>query len=151
MTSPDAAGAPTPGAPDPRSRNAVRRVVLVVLVLVALGGLVVAGQRTVRNGGADDVTISGGDGAVEALIPGREAETLSQTEIGIDLAPGWTGELSLNGEPITDVQRVDALNQLLYRPPDGLESGRNCVTARIWRSSESSDSGRDVRWCFEVT
>ena len=130
--------------------DTLRRVVLTLLVLLALAGLVVAGQRTVRNGGADDVTISGGDNAVEALIPGREAETLSQSEVGIDLADGWTGDLLLNGEAV-DAQRVDALNQLLYRPPEGLDSGRNCVTAVIWSSSESRDSSRDVDWCFEVT
>ena len=130
--------------------DTLRRVVLTLLVLLALAGLVVAGQRTVRNGGADDVTISGGDNAVEALIPGREAETLSQSEVGSDLADGWTGDLLLNGEAV-DAQRVDALNQLLYRPPEGLDSGRNCVTAVIWRSSESRDSSRDVDWCFEVT
>jgi hypothetical protein len=130
--------------------DTLRRVVLTLLVLLALAGLVVAGQRTVRNGGADDVTISGGDNAVEALIPGREAETLSQSEVGIDLADGWTGDLLLNGEAV-DAQRVDALNQLLYRPPEGLDSGRNCVTAVIWRSSESRESSRDVDWCFEVT
>ncbi len=123
---------------------------LTLLVLACLVGLVVAGQRTVRNGGADDVAITGGDDAVEALIPGRDAETLSQTEVGIDLADGWTGTLSLNGEEV-DAQRVDALNQLLYRPPEGLDSGRNCVTAAIYRSSESPESARDVTWCFEVT
>ncbi len=123
---------------------------LTLLVLACLVGLVVAGQRTVRNGGADDVAITGGDDAVEALIPGRDAETLSQTEIGIDLADGWTGTLLLNDEEV-DAQRVDALNQLLYRPPEGLDSGRNCVTAAIYRSSESPESARDVTWCFEVT
>lgn len=56
----------------------------------------------------------------------------------------------MNGEEV-DAQRVDALNQLLYRPPDGLDSGRNCVTAAIYRSSESPESARDVTWCFEVT
>lgn len=128
-----------------------RRVLLVLLVLVGVGAIVLAGMRTQRNGGADDVTISGGDNAVESLIPGRNAQALSQSEVGIDLADGWTGRLLLNGEEVTDVQRIDALNQLLYRPPDGLESGRNCVTAVIWRSSASPDSGRNVDWCFEVT
>ena len=128
----------------------MRRIVLTLLVLACLVGLVVAGQRTVRNGGADDVAITGGDDAVEALIPGRDAETLSQTEIGIDLADGWTGTLLLNDEEV-DAQRVDALNQLLYRPPEGLDSGRNCVTAAIYRSSESAELARDVTWCFEVT
>ena len=135
---------------DTRGRNALRRIVLTVLVLGALAGLVVAGRLTVRNGGADDIAITGADDAVEALIPGRDAETLSQTEIGIDLAAGWTGTLRLNGEEV-DAQRVDALNQLLYRPPDGLDSGRNCVTAAIYRSSESPEAARAVTWCFEVT
>ena len=128
----------------------MRRFVLTLLVLLALAGIVLAGQRTVRNGGADDIAITGGDNAVEALIPGRDAETLSQTEIGIDLADGWTGTLQLNAVEV-DAQRVDALNQLLYRPPGGLDSGRNCITASIYRSSESPESARDVTWCVEVT
>ncbi len=143
-------GFPLPGTHNGRV-TVLRRVVIVLLLLAGVGAFVLAGTRTQRNGGADDVTISGGDDAVEALIPGRNAETLSQSEIGIDLADGWTGDLALNGVPIDDVQRVDALNQLLYRPPDGLDSGRNCVTATIWRSSESPESGRAVEWCFEVT
>lgn len=144
-------GFPLPGTHNGRVNTVLRRVVIVVLLLIAAGAFVLAGTHTQRNGGADDVAISGGDNAVESLIPGRNAETLSQSEIGIDLADGWTGDLALNGVPIDDVQRVDALNQLLYRPPDGLESGRNCVTATIWQSSESPESGRDVEWCFEVT
>ncbi len=114
-------GFPLPGTHNGRV-TVLRRVVIVLLLLAGVGAFVLAGTRTQRNGGADDVTISGGDDAVEALIPGRNAETLSQSEIGIDLADGWTGDLALNGVPIDDVQRVDALNQLLYRPPDGLDS-----------------------------
>lgn len=143
-------GFPLPGTHNGRV-TVLRRVVIVLLLLAGVGAFVLAGTRTQRNGGADDISITGADGAVEALIPGRNAETLSQTEIGIDLADGWTGDLALNGVPIDDVQRVDALNQLLYRPPGGLDSGRNCVTATIWQSSESPESGRDVEWCFEVT
>ena len=104
------------------------------------------GTCTQRNGGADDVTISGGDDAVRLLIPAQNAETLSQSEIGIDLADGWTGDLALNGVPIDDVQRVDALNQLSTAPTASTRA--NCVTATIWRSSESPESGRAVEWCF---
>jgi len=130
-----------------------RRIVLALVVLAGLGAIVLAFSRTETSGGADDITISGGDNAVEALIPGRNAQTLSQSEVGIDLSAGWTGTLLLNGVELgaDEVDRVDALNQLLHRPPDGLESGRNCVRAVIWRSSESRDQGRNVDWCFDVT
>lgn len=130
-----------------------RRVVLAVLLLVGFGVIVVAFTRTETSGGADDVVISGGDNAVEALIPGRNAETLSQIEVGIDLDDGWTGILILNDVelPEDQINRVDALNQVLHRPVDGLESGRNCITAVVWRVDESREQGRDVAWCFEVT
>ena len=131
----------------------LRRVTIAVLLLVGVGAIVLAFSRTETSGGADDVSISGGDHAVEVLIPGRNAQALSQSDVGIDLADGWTGTLILNGEELRDdqIDRVDALNQLLYRPPDGLESGRNCVTAGVWRVEESREQGRDVTWCFEVT
>lgn len=131
----------------------VRRLTIAVLLLVGLGAIVLAFSRTETSGGADDIAISGGDNAIEVLIPGRNAQTLSQSEVGIDLAEGWTGTLILNGEELRDdqIDRVDALNQLLYRPPDGLESGRNCVTAVVWRVDETRDQGRNVEWCFEVT
>ena len=130
-----------------------RRVVLAVLLLVGFGVIVVAFTRTETSGGADDVVVSGGDNAVEALIPGRNAETLSQIEVGIDLDDGWTGTLILNDVelPEDQINRVDALNQILHRPADGLESGRNCITAVVWRVDESRDQGRNVPWCFEVT
>lgn len=130
-----------------------RRVVLTLLLLVGVGAIVLAFSRTETSGGADDITVSGGDNAVEALIPGRNAETLSQSEVGIDLADGWTGNLALNGVDLREdeINRVDALNQVLYRPPDGLDSGQNCVAALIWRVDESEEQGRTVSWCFEVT
>jgi hypothetical protein len=131
----------------------LRRVVLTLLLLVGVGAIILAFSRTETSGGADDIAISGGDNAVEALIPGRNAETLSQTEVGIDLSDGWTGALVLNGEelPEDQVNHIDALNQLLHRPPDGLDSGQNCITAVIWRVDESREQGREVSWCFEVT
>lgn len=126
---------------------------LTLLLLVGVGAIVLAFSRTETSGGADDITVSGGDNAVEALIPGRNAETLSQSEVGIDLADGWTGNLALNGVDLREdeINRVDALNQVLYRPPDGLDSGQNCVAALIWRVDESEEQGRTVSWCFEVT
>lgn len=131
----------------------LRRVLLALLLLLGFGIIVAGFTRTDTSGGADDVTISGGDNAVEALIPGRGAETLSQIEVGIDLSDGWTGTLILNDVelPEDQINRVDALNQILHRPADGLESGQNCITAVVWRVDESREQGRNVSWCFQVT
>jgi hypothetical protein len=127
----------------------MRRVVITVLLVGATVALVLVFRDSEDGNGV----AGGGGDAVELLIPGRNAETLSQSDVGVDLAPGWTGVLALNGEELSEseLQYVDALNQILYRPPDGLESGRNCARAVIWRSSEGPDQSRNVDWCFEVT
>ena len=130
----------------------LRRIVITLLVVGSLTGLVLVFTLT-DSGTESDVVASGGADAVEQLIPTRNAETLSQAEVGVDLAPGWTGVLVVNGEeiPENELDVVAALNQVLYRPPDGLESGRNCVRAIVWQSSESREQSRNVDWCFEVT
>jgi hypothetical protein len=125
----------------------LRRVVITVLLVGASVALVLVFRNSEDGNG-----LAGGD-AVEQLIPGRNAETLSQAEVGVDLADGWEGVLVLNGQelPSADVRTVQALNQILYRPPDGLESGQNCMRAVIWPSAEGRDQSRNVDWCFEVT
>ena len=130
----------------------LRKIVITLLVVGSLTALVLVFTLT-DSGTEADVEASGGTDAVEQLIPTRNAETLSQAEVGVDLAPGWTGVLVLNGQELSDseVDEIAALNQLLYRPPDGLDSGRNCMRAVVWRSAESREQSRNVDWCFEVT
>ena len=97
---------------------------------------------------------------VEQLFPPRNSEALQQVQVGIDLGPGYTGTLVVDGEEVPDDQLDERpeLNQLFFSPGEGrvLEEwlpGRNCVRAIVWPMSEGrdGDSTRDVDWCFEVT
>lgn len=131
----------------------LRRVVIGLLLLTAVGLLYVAG----RNGTTEPEPILT-EGAVEAVIPGNGSPSvLRQAEIGIDLAAGWTGELNINGVPIPEDQlrRVDQLNQLFFMPGEGKEierlaAGRVLVIASIWKfdEGETREDARQVTWSF---
>lgn len=134
----------------------LRRVVTTALLLVA-GAVLVYGATQK----ADPPSPTTLDVAVEALTPSRESTgNLRQGEIGIDLAPGWTGDLRINGLDIPEDQlrRNDPLNQFFFLPGQGQEieevpPGRVVVTAFIWRplQGESRESGsRSVTWTFTV-
>ena len=136
-------------------RPVMRRVVLALLLIVAVGMFWLAGQ----NGNADpEPTVS--ESAVEQLIPGDGSPSvLRQAEIGIDLKDGWTAELSVNGVPIPDDQlrRNDALAQVFFTPGPGKEverfdAGTVIVVASIWRpiDGETREDGRQVVWRFKV-
>ena len=98
------------------------------------------------------------DDIVEQLFPARDSEALQQQQVGIDLGPTYTGVLVINGVEIPEeqLQRRPELNQVFFQPGDDLAveeltPGRNCVTALVWRETESRDESRAVNWCFEVT
>jgi hypothetical protein len=81
-----------------------------------------------------------------------------QAEVGIDLAPGWTGVLLINGLEIPEDQlrRVEPQNEVYFQPGEGKEleafqAGTIVVEAQIWRSvSETRDDARSVTWSFGV-
>lgn len=133
----------------------IRRLIVGLLLLAALGAFAVAG----RNGTTDPEPFLSGD-AVEAVIPANGSPSvLRQAEIGIDLATGWTGELTINGTPIPDDQlrRNDPLNQLFFTPGPGtdierLDAGLVIVSASIWRyvDGETREDARQVSWSFHV-
>lgn len=144
------------------------RVIVVVVLAVAIAGFVVAGLSTDTDDGSG-VALSG-DGSeaeagpangVERRIPGEGDEILGQETIGIDLAPGWTGELLLVSKgtavqlPSDEVQ-VTALNELLYQPAEGRTverlSGDYCLAATIWDQVRGRDASERVEtWCFAAT
>jgi len=133
----------------------IRRVVIGLLLLAAVGAFYAAG----RNGNTDP-EFADATGAVQQLIPAPNSPAvLRQAEIGIDLADGWTGELTINGVFIPDDQlrRVDPLNQILFTPGEGreierLQAGRVTVIANVWRpiDGETREDGRPVSWSFSV-
>ncbi|HEU5083523.1 MAG TPA: hypothetical protein VFU14_09305 [Acidimicrobiales bacterium] len=174
MTSPppsaDDPTAPTPAGLAYPTRT---KVIVVGVLAVAIGLIVLAGLST--SDGGDDVAVSGGGDAqgqdasgtppadgVERVFPRDGAEILGQERIGIDLAPGWTGELMLvkeGGEAVTlpeDELLRDELNQIFYQPGPDMTverlSGEYCVAATIWDQARGREASQRVEtWCFHAT
>ncbi len=138
-----------------------RRYQLVVAVAIAIAALALfAGIRATESADGSNVLVNGRPDVVEHLVPADGAQVLHQAEVGIDLAPGYEGALVIDGTPIPDeeLRVVAQQNQVFYAPgPDrtfeALPSGRNCVTAIVWRSSAGRGTADDLtfQWCFDVT
>lgn len=161
---------PTPG-PQGLSYPARTKVVIAIVLAIAIAAIVIAYLSTVEGDGGD-VSVSGADGlqdtadrdpsGVEALIPPGGSEILGQELIGIDLVPGWTGELTLlpgNGVATTlpddEIER-DGLNRIVFRPGPGKAierlSGDYCLVATIWDRVEGREQTQRVEnWCFSAT
>jgi hypothetical protein len=134
------------------------RIVVVVALAVA-GALLFAGVRATRSEDTGPPLVNGRPDVVELEVPRRGAEVLQQSEVGVDLAPGYEGRLSINDTeiPTDELRIVREQNQVFFAPGEGrtfeaLPSGPTCVTATIWRSSEGRGAN-DIpfRWCFDVT
>ncbi|MGQ0430831.1 MAG: hypothetical protein ACT452_00325 [Microthrixaceae bacterium] len=128
-------------------------------VLLAVGALA-AGIMATETGDGDTVLVNGRPDVVERYIPRGGDEALQQAEIGIDLAPGHEAALILNGVsiPTDELRIVREQNQVFFAPGAGrtfaaLPSGRNCVTAIVWRSADGRGTPSDLSfpWCFDVT
>jgi hypothetical protein len=160
---------PTP-APARLSYPTRTKVIVVVVLAIAIAAIVLAYLATAEPEGTG-VQVSGDGlqgtadrdpGGVEALIPPRGSQILGQEAIGIDLVPGWTGELTLlpgNGVATTlpedEIER-DGLNRILYRPGPGKAierfSGDYCLVATIWDRVEGRALTQRVEnWCFSAT
>lgn len=164
----------TSPSPDPQGLSYPTRtkVVIAVVLAVAIAAIVLAYLSTVEGdpsgvqvtgpGGLQDTTERDPSG-VEALIPRPDAEILGQETIGIDLVPGWTGELTLlpgNGVattlPADELDRDAALNRITYQPGPGKAierlSGDYCLVATIWDQVEGRERTQRVEnWCFSAT
>ncbi|HEX9684038.1 MAG TPA: hypothetical protein VGA13_13220 [Acidimicrobiales bacterium] len=130
----------------------MRRVITGVAVLAAVGLLIIAGT-TADTGPKVTSTVA----AVERLIPERGALAVRQARVGIDLAPGFTGVLIVNGVEIPEdqLERIEALNEVYFQPREereieAFEPGRVCVTAEYWPAIEGRDASRSIQWCFDV-
>lgn len=163
----------TSPSPAPRGLSYPTRtkVIIAVVLTVAIAAIVLAYLST-DAGDDGGVSVSGADGlqdtgnrdpsGVEALIPPRDAEVLGQAAIGIDLVPGWTGELTLlpgNGVATTlpeDEIEIDGLNRIIFQPGPGKAierlSGDYCIVATIWDQVEGREQTQRVEnWCFAAT
>jgi hypothetical protein len=115
--------------------------------------------------------------AIERLIPGQDDLVLRQSEVGIDLATGYTGELIIDGqtlpteeviasdspnpgvvERIVNVRFDPAQNTLLYQPIDlpgapitEFDPGQHEIVARFWKVEESEEDAKQYTWTFAVS
>jgi hypothetical protein len=132
-----------------------RKVAVGALLVVAAGLVWWAG--TMRGEPVEPRLV---DAAVEHLVPADGSpNVVRQARIGIDLAPGWTGVLRINGLEVPEDQldRNEPLNQVFFTPGEGkeiehLQAGPVVVQALIWRSGfgETRDDARLVTWQFRV-
>lgn len=140
---------PTPPSPP---RSITNNLIVAALVLVALAALVTAGM--LANTGTDGpVSVS----AVERFIPTEGSVVIRQARVGIDLAPGFTGVLIVDGVEIPEDQldRVEALNEIYFAPREGteieaFEPGPLCMSALYWPVGADRSVARSTSWCFTV-
>jgi hypothetical protein len=122
----------------------------------ALVAAVVAGAVAVLVVVGEGGSPSQAGGGVEALIPSDDSQILQQATVGIDLAPGYQAELSVNGVPLPLDQVVveRGLNTVTFTPGPGRAyerwpAGETCLTAHLW--PVENPTAVDVRtWCFTV-
>jgi hypothetical protein len=100
------------------------------------------------------------DAAVEALAPPEDSPGVPrQQPIVVDLTPGWTGVLIVNGIeiPEDELQRNEPQNQFSFQPGTGkvieqLPPGSVVATAVVWRELESRETGgHSFSWTFRVS
>lgn len=132
----------------------VRRIAIIAAVVACFLAIGYAGSL---GSGPDEVRVT--DAAVERLIPADGSPVaVRQAEIGVDLAPGWTGVLIIDGLeiPEDELRRVEAENQVFFQPGVGkvieaLDEGPHVAVAEFWRTaSETRADARSVTWQFRV-
>lgn len=96
--------------------------------------------------------------AIQAIAPEAGSNVLSQTDVLVDLAVGYTAEIDINGFTIPESQlfRVTGLNSLSYEPRPGkvvpsLRADQNCVTVNYWLIAQGPESSQTYTWCFDAS
>jgi len=133
-----------------------RRNALGISILLALGvGAIIAAVITTDDS-IDDVSV-GSNPAIVELIPPRGDTILPQSNVGVILASGWSGELTYidNVQIPLNEQRIErALNSIIFRPDENLSLERLptqevCAQIRYWEV-RSPDLVQFFSWCFRV-
>lgn len=122
------------------------------MVAAAIGILVIAVLIS------DGPQLAAVDEVIESVSPNPDDEVLSQVDVAIDLAEGYTAELTVNGIKIPEDQlrRVEALNIVSFRPGANqviakLQPEINCVNALYWPVASGRSSARSYQWCFTAS
>ena len=134
--------------------NVNRRNALGISILLALGVGAMIAAVIATDDSVDDVSVVSNPAIVE-LIPPRGDTILPQSNVGVILASGWSGELTYidNVEIPLDEQRIErALNSIIFRPDENLSLERLpaqevCAQIRYWEV-RSPDRVQFFTWCF---
>lgn len=93
--------------------------------------------------------------AIQSVSPAAGDNVLSQADIVVDLAVGYTAELEVNGLRIPEAElfRVEGLNQLTFEPGAGksverLFAEQNCVRVEYWLIAVGQEDSSFHTWCF---
>ena len=133
-----------------------RRNALGISILLALGVGALVAAIIATDDSMDDVSVVSNPAIVE-LIPPRGDTILPQSNVGVILASGWSGELTYidNIQIPLDEQRIErALNSIIFRPDENLSLERLpaqevCAQIRYWEV-RSPDRVQFFSWCFRV-
>ena len=99
-----------------------RRNALGISILLALGVGAIIAAVIATDDSVDDVSV-GSNPAIVELIPPRGDTILPQSNVGVILASGWSGELTYidNVQIPLNEQRIErALNSIIFRPDENL-------------------------------
>ncbi|HEX7166635.1 MAG TPA: hypothetical protein VF230_06620 [Acidimicrobiales bacterium] len=98
-------------------------------------------------------------GAIVRVFPQPNTVALRQDAVGVELAFGYTGSITIDRRVIPDDQLdvVPGINRVSFTPGDGkeieeLDEGRHCATVEYRSASPDATPGaatpRDYTWCF---
>jgi hypothetical protein len=130
----------------------VRALMLGLLVVAIIGVAVLSRTSLAGNSDLDH-------GTVQLLIPSDGSNILQQDEVGIDLTPGYSARLAVNGTsiPANQVRTVNYSNQVQYTFEPGTgkvftrwPAGQSCVVATYWLTKQGSSHSSEQHWCFSV-
>jgi hypothetical protein len=160
--------------PLPQPLLSWRRLGIVAALAVAVACLVVAGRS---GGDADGGT--GTDTAIESYIPRPGGRVLRQSQIGVTLAEGYDGRITIDGVAIPEEQMVGAIdpsspdyaalpeeqrdlgprpnnkNVVQFQPGPGkaiteYDTGSLQVTIRYWRIADGPETATSTTYTVSV-
>ena len=160
--------------PLPQPLLSWRRVAIVAVLAVAAGCLVIAA----RSGG--DTAREGVDSAVVRYLPQPGGRVLRQSEVGVELEPGYDGRLTVNGVAIPEEQMSGAIvegseawdrlteeqrrlgprpnnkQRVFFSPGEGkavseFDTGEVRVDVELWKVADGRESARTLSYTVFVT
>ena len=105
--------------------------------------------------------------AIDLLYPNCNTLAFQQAQVGVDMAPGFTVELVVNGAaiPLDQIENRAASNAVetklvpdlfLFTPGPGkvierLKPENNCAAVTYRKLSENESTATTFTWCFRVS